>query len=149
MAARPKGVQFALDDNITISDISAGDTTTDSAQGAQGTLQYINAQLLAHGFIYGSVLSLDGLGRDDEARVAKCLLGMLSARVVSASGGVCVTETQLKRDVQEDMARTEDLSTKLRTLSYDYERLDSRYKDVSERAATAERETHVFKSRLA
>ncbi|EIN03847.1 hypothetical protein PUNSTDRAFT_146828 [Punctularia strigosozonata HHB-11173 SS5] len=128
--SRPKGVHFVVNDTISDIQSSVGDITSDFAQGSQGSLQFINAQLLAHGFIYGSPLSLDGLGREDEARVVKCLLGMLSCRI-------------------EDMARTEELTTKLRTLSYDYERLTSKHKEVSDKAANAEREVNVFKSRLA
>ena len=48
---------------------------------------------------------------------------------------------------QDDMTRTEDLSTKLRTLSYDHERLTSMYKTEKENAANAEREMNLHKSR--
>jgi hypothetical protein len=46
------------------------------------------------------------------------------------------------------MARTEELTTKLRTLSYDHERLMSIHRTAMERAANAEREMNVHKSRL-
>lgn len=46
------------------------------------------------------------------------------------------------------MTRTEDLTTKLRTLSYDHERLTSMYKTQSEKAANAEREMNLHKSRM-
>ncbi len=46
------------------------------------------------------------------------------------------------------MSRTEDLSTKLRTISYDHERLTSMYKTETERAANAEREMHLHKTRM-
>ena len=48
---------------------------------------------------------------------------------------------------QEDMSRTEDLTTKLRTLSYDHERLKSMHKTETEKAANAEREMNHHKSR--
>ena len=38
---------------------------------------------------------------------------------------------------QDDMSRTEELTTKLRTLSYDHERLTSMYKTQTEKAANA------------
>lgn len=47
------------------------------------------------------------------------------------------------------MTRTEDLSTKIRTLSYDHERLQSMYRTSTEKTANAERETNVHKARLA
>lgn len=50
---------------------------------------------------------------------------------------------------QDDMSRTEELTTKIRTLSYDHERLMSMYRDTTERAANAEREMNLHKSRLA
>ena len=50
---------------------------------------------------------------------------------------------------QDDMSRTEELSTKIRTLSYDHERLQSMYRSATEKAANAERETNLHKSRLA
>lgn len=46
------------------------------------------------------------------------------------------------------MSRTEELTTKLRTLSYDHERLRSLHRNVTETAANAEREMNVHKSRL-
>lgn len=47
------------------------------------------------------------------------------------------------------MARTETLSTKFKTLSYDHERLVSMNRAANERAANAEREMNMHKSRLA
>jgi outer membrane murein-binding lipoprotein Lpp len=49
---------------------------------------------------------------------------------------------------QEDMSRTEELNTKLRTLSYDHERLMSMHRVAIEKAANAEREMNLHKSRL-
>ncbi|EIW75097.1 hypothetical protein CONPUDRAFT_147281 [Coniophora puteana RWD-64-598 SS2] len=48
-----------------------------------------------------------------------------------------------------DISRAEDLSTKLRTLTYDHERLTSMHRSAKEQAANAEREMNVHKSRLA
>ena len=45
------------------------------------------------------------------------------------------------------MSRTEDLSTKLRTLSYDHERLISMHSTAKETAANAQRDMNVHKAR--
>ncbi|KAF9466164.1 Afadin and alpha-actinin-binding-domain-containing protein [Collybia nuda] len=94
------------------------------------SMEYINSQLVAHGFISSPGLGLEGISSSDLDRAAKCLLGMLGQRI-------------------EDMGRTEELTTKLRTLSYDNERLRSMHQNATERAANAEREMNVHKSRLA
>lgn len=47
------------------------------------------------------------------------------------------------------MSRAEDLTTKFKTLSYDHERLMSMHRSATEKAAHAEREMNVHKSRLA
>lgn len=46
------------------------------------SLEYVNAQLVAHGFASSQGLSLDGLSGTDSNKVVKCLLCMLSQRVV-------------------------------------------------------------------
>ncbi|KAJ7781898.1 Afadin and alpha-actinin-binding-domain-containing protein [Mycena maculata] len=100
-----------------------------SAMPSTSSLDYINSQLVAHGFAPAPGLSLEGIPNADLERAVKCLLSMLSQRV-------------------DDMARTEDLTTKLRTLSYDHERLLAMYRTVTDTAANAERETNLHKSRL-
>ena len=47
------------------------------------------------------------------------------------------------------MARTEDLSTKLRVIQYDYERLQSMHRTAQNDAENAERESNLQKARLA
>lgn len=47
------------------------------------------------------------------------------------------------------MSKTEDLSSKLRTANYDYERIRSMYTAASDRALNAEKEASLHKSRLA
>ncbi|KAI0058856.1 hypothetical protein BV25DRAFT_1993962 [Artomyces pyxidatus] len=103
---------------------SSGSVTSTS------TLQYVNAQLISHGFTISPGLSLDGLSNGDSEKVVKCLFAMLSQRM-------------------EDMNRTEELSTKLRTLSYDHERLQSMHRTSTEKMANAEREATHHKSKLA
>ncbi|KAL1941270.1 hypothetical protein VTO73DRAFT_7482 [Trametes versicolor] len=130
-AATPqKLVHWAL--NVSLSDLGSPFSDAGSSESCSSTssLQYVNSQLLAHGFTHGSGLSLDGLGKEDADKVVKCILGMLSQRI-------------------DDMSRTEDLTTKLRTLSYDHERLTSMYKTEAEKSGNAEREMNTHKSRLA
>ncbi|KAJ7656266.1 Afadin and alpha-actinin-binding-domain-containing protein [Mycena polygramma] len=100
-----------------------------SAINSTSSLDYINSQLVAHGFAPAPGLSLDGISNADLDRAVKCMLGLLSQRV-------------------DDMSRTEDLTTKLRTLSYDHERLMSMYRTATDTAANAEREANLHKSRL-
>lgn len=47
------------------------------------TLQYVNSQLLAHGFTHNKGLSLDGTSEEDAESVLKCLVAMLGQRMVS------------------------------------------------------------------
>ncbi|KAF8159368.1 Afadin and alpha-actinin-binding-domain-containing protein [Crassisporium funariophilum] len=103
--------------------------TYETSMVSTSSLEFINSQLVAHGFVPSPGLSLDGISNDDSLRVIKCLLGMLSQRV-------------------EDMARTEELTTKYRTLSYDHERMLSMYRTATDKAANAEREMNLHKSRL-
>lgn len=77
MATPKKLVNWALD--VSFSPFSEA-TSSDSI--ATSSLDYINAQLLAHGFSRDKGLSLDGLAKNDSDKVIKCLLGMLSQRIV-------------------------------------------------------------------
>lgn len=54
-----------------------------------------------------------------------------------------------EQPLQEDMSRTEELTTKLRTLSYDHERLTTMHRTATEKASSAEKEMNLHKSRLA
>ncbi|KAJ3555581.1 hypothetical protein NM688_g2497 [Phlebia brevispora] len=130
MAKTPrKLVHWALD--TSLSDLGSPFSTASSSDAdSTSSLQYINAQLVSHGFTYKPGLSLDGTSKEDADKVVKCLLAMLSQRI-------------------DDMSRTEELSTKIRTLSYDHERLQSMYRAATEKAANAEREASLHKSRLA
>ena len=85
MAFTPrKSVQFAGDDEVQEfvygSPYSEG-SSTDSIN-ASSTLQYINSQLVAHGFARGSGVSFDGLSKQDADRLSKCMLAMLGQRAV-------------------------------------------------------------------
>ncbi|KAL1678883.1 Afadin and alpha-actinin-binding-domain-containing protein [Schizophyllum commune] len=124
----PRNVRWNLEDPASALNSPASNTSTEFV--STSSLQYINSQLIAHGFTAPPGLSLDGVASADMEKAVKCLLAMLSQRV-------------------DDMSRTETLSTKLRTLTYDHERLKSMYDAAEERAANAEREMNTYKSRLA
>ncbi|TBU23711.1 Afadin and alpha-actinin-binding-domain-containing protein [Dichomitus squalens] len=124
-----KLVHWALDASLSeLASPAFSDAGSSESCTSTSSLQYVNSQLIAHGFVHDTGLSLDGLAKADADRVVKCILGMLSQRI-------------------DDMTRTEDLTTKLRTLSYDHERLTSMYKTEKETAANAEREMNLHKSR--
>ena len=52
-------------------------TASSTEESNAATLQYVNSQLLAHGFTYKPGLSLDGASTEDAERVLKCLVAML------------------------------------------------------------------------
>ncbi|KAF4611199.1 hypothetical protein D9613_007132 [Agrocybe pediades] len=105
------------------------DATYESSVDATSSLEFVNAQLVAHGFAPAPGLSLEGISNDNSVRVVKCLMGLLSQRM-------------------EDMSRTEELTTKLRTLTYDHERMVTMHRKAKEQSANAEREMNLHKSRL-
>ncbi|KAF9530341.1 Afadin and alpha-actinin-binding-domain-containing protein [Crepidotus variabilis] len=106
------------------------DDSSDVLAISTSSLEYVNSQLIAHGFVPTPGLCLDGVSNDDSARLVKCLLSLLGQRV-------------------EDMSRTEDLTAKFRTIAYDLERMRSLHQSETEKAANAEREVNMHKSRLA
>ncbi|KAH9074908.1 Afadin and alpha-actinin-binding-domain-containing protein [Lactarius deliciosus] len=116
----PSPIQSPLSDTSSTSTTSINSTST---------LQYVNSQLVSHGFALLPGLSLDSLSSTEADGVTKCLLAMLSQRV-------------------EDMTRAEELTTKLRTLSYDHERLRSMHDSAKETAEAAERETAAARAKL-
>ena len=91
MAKTPrKLVHWALEGSLPDfgSPFSEGSSDADSTS----SLQYINSQLIAHGFTYKPGLSLEGTNKDDADKVVKCLLAMLSQRIVSAT---CCVENNI------------------------------------------------------
>ncbi|KAI0042736.1 hypothetical protein FA95DRAFT_1547240 [Auriscalpium vulgare] len=130
-AATPKKlVHFAPSPSPSSIGSPFSEGTSSDSVNSSSTLQYVNAQLISHGFTTAPGLGLDGLSNGDSERVVKCLFAMLSQRM-------------------EDMNRTEELTTKLRTLSYDHDRLRSLHGSATEKAAAAEREASTSKSKLA
>ncbi|TFK71675.1 hypothetical protein BDN72DRAFT_793676 [Pluteus cervinus] len=116
---------------VSMSDISpfgSPDRTADSMISTS-SLEFVNSQLIAHGFTTSPGLSIDGIPNADLEKVVKCFLNMLSQRI-------------------EDMSRMEELATKIRTLNYDYERMKSMHAVAAERALSAEKEADFQKSRL-
>ncbi|KAF9072091.1 Afadin and alpha-actinin-binding-domain-containing protein [Rhodocollybia butyracea] len=103
---------------------------SDDSIVSTSSLQYVNSQLITHGFASTPGISLEGLSKGDMDRTVKCLLGLLAQRV-------------------KDMTRTEQLTTELRTLRYDHERMISMHRTASDSAANFEREVNLQKSRLA
>lgn len=58
------------------------DAASSESMSSTSSLQYVNSQLIAHGFTHAPGLSLDGLGKEDMDKVVKCLLAMLGQRIV-------------------------------------------------------------------
>ena len=54
----------------------------DSEMSYTSSLQYLNSQLVAHGFAYNPGISLDGLSTTNTESVVKVLLSLLNQRVV-------------------------------------------------------------------
>lgn len=48
-------------------------------------MDYINSQLMAHGFVQSPGIVLGEIASADSERIVKCFLGMLSQRVVRLS----------------------------------------------------------------
>ena len=89
MATTPKKlVHWEMDGpSISALDSPFFDSTCESSVVSTSSLEFINSQLVAHGFVSSPGLSLEGISNDDSTRVVKCLLGLLSQRVV------CLVET--------------------------------------------------------
>ena len=83
-AATPRRlVHWALEPSL--SDLASPfveGSSTDS-YSSTSSLQYVNSQLIAHGFVHDAGLSLEGLPKGDVDRVVKCILSMLGQRIVS------------------------------------------------------------------
>jgi hypothetical protein len=71
----PSPVQSPFSDTSSTSTTSIHSTST---------LQYVNSQLISHGFVLPPGLCLDSLSSAESDGLTKCLLAMLSQRVVRA-----------------------------------------------------------------
>lgn len=83
MPVTPRKVHWDLDGPSSILNSPFFNNTYDSSVVSSSSLEFINSQLVAHGFVPSPGLSLEGISNDDSARVVKCLLGLLSQRMVS------------------------------------------------------------------
>ena len=86
MAATPapkNSVHWAPSPNLSPLSDTLSPSSSSSFTSSSSTIQYINSQLISHGFAVPPGLSLDGLSTPDAENVTKCLLSMLSQRVVS------------------------------------------------------------------
>ncbi|THU93888.1 hypothetical protein K435DRAFT_967090 [Dendrothele bispora CBS 962.96] len=124
-----KGVHWGLqspgfDVGSPASDVSSISIVSTSS------LQYVNSQLIAHGYVSPPGLCLDGISNSSMDIVVKCLMDLLAQRM-------------------KDMSRAEQLTTELRTLRYDHERMISMHKTASDTVNNLERELNTQKSRLA
>jgi hypothetical protein len=87
LAAR-KNVHFNVDESLAL-DLPSLDGDASGSFASPGNMQFINAQLLAHGFAQGAGISTDGLSGRDAESLAKCLVGMLGQRTVCESRRSC------------------------------------------------------------
>ncbi len=62
------------------SDMSSA--SSDTSFISTSSLQYINAQLVAHGFAAAPGLSLEGMSNSDMEKTVKCLMELLGQRMV-------------------------------------------------------------------
>lgn len=63
-------------------DMSNADATGNSEMSYTSSLQYLNSQLVAHGFAHNPGISLDGLSTVNMESAVKVLLSLLNQRVV-------------------------------------------------------------------
>ena len=81
MATPKRGVHWNFDD-ISLSELNSPSGSSTDSFVSTSTLEYANAQLIAHGFVQAPGLCLEGISVKDSEKVVKCLLGLLSQRVV-------------------------------------------------------------------
>ncbi|CAE6431611.1 unnamed protein product [Rhizoctonia solani] len=119
-----RGVRWAFD---VANSPFGGAAEPSTPETSTSSLAYVNSQIIAHGFARAP-LDLSELGREEQNRVVKCVLGMLSQRV-------------------DDMQRAEDLSARLRTVSYEHERVSNMLRAAKNEVLQAEREVEAAKAK--
>ncbi|QRW16813.1 actinin-binding protein, afadin and alpha [Rhizoctonia solani] len=119
-----RGVRWAFD---VANSPFGGAAEPSTPETSTSSLAYVNSQIIAHGFARAP-LDLSELGREEQNRVVKCVLGMLSQRV-------------------DDMQRAEDLSARLRTISYEHERVSNMLRAAKNEVLQAEREAEAAKTK--
>lgn len=78
MAATPFAMRAIHFDDVSMSSIGSP-----FSAAAPTSVDYLNAQLVAHGFAHGHGLNLSDLRGKDQQTVLKCLANMLGQRLVS------------------------------------------------------------------
>ncbi|KAG8711845.1 hypothetical protein FRC11_001678, partial [Ceratobasidium sp. 423] len=119
-----RGVRWAFD---VANSPFGGAAEPSTPETSTSSLAYVNSQIIAHGFARAP-LDLSDLGREEQNKVVKCVLGMLSQRV-------------------DDMTRAEDLSARLRTVSYEHERLSNMLRASKNEVLQAEKEAEAAKTK--
>jgi hypothetical protein len=66
-----------------LDDVSMSSFGTPFTAAAPASMDFLNAQLVAHGFTHGHGLNLSDLRGKDQGTVLKCLANMLGQRMVS------------------------------------------------------------------
>lgn len=70
--------------SLSVLDSPYFDMSDESSMDSMSSLDFINSQLVAHGFVDSPGLSLGGMEKDDSTRLVKCMLALLGQRVVGA-----------------------------------------------------------------
>lgn len=87
MNATPKKAVHWRNNDISLSEICSPsfsfNGSMEESMASTPSLEYINSQLVAHGFVPSPGLLLDGVSNSDQQCVIKCLFGLLNQRVVS------------------------------------------------------------------
>jgi hypothetical protein len=105
------------------------------------SLQYLNSNLLSHGFTK-SPISLLGLSAEQEKSVVGVMSSLLQQRMVCRL-------LATRADIQDDIKTTEHLSAALTKQQYDLTRLTAQITRVSASHAKLETESLAFKAREA
>lgn len=127
-------VQWGQTDILNTLGSPYSDTNSSETGSPSSTLQYLNSQLVAHGYVSPPGISIVGLTNEDSEKLIKCLMNLLGQRMVS----YCEIHLVRVNTWQEDLSRSEDLSTKLRTLTYEHERMSSMYRSTQEQVSKVE-----------
>jgi myosin heavy subunit len=93
------------------------------------TLEYLNSQLVSQGYVPAPGLSLQLLQGKDQERAIRCVLSLLSQRV-------------------DDLQRFEIAKSKIKTQSFELDRIQNMWREECEKSSNAEREMTLYKSKL-
>ena len=85
MAATPKRSVHWNYEDMSFSELSSPGSAGSESFVSTSSLEYANAQLLAHGYVDKAGLCLDGVSNVDSEAVVRCLLKLLGDRMVRPS----------------------------------------------------------------